>query len=133
MGKKKKNPIRIRRDTKRREAFLVKKTESSVSVPNPEKDLASSLADSSAPATPRRLATAKRSRTLDLKSTGDEDREDSKIGGGYSPIPQLDGENFEETNIAIKPKPSLYFDPDELRKMFRGGEVFLVTGDLAQN
>ena len=96
--KNKKNPSRIRRDAKRREAFLGKKTESAVSVPTPEKDKASSLDSTPAPASPRphASATTKGSRVVVSSRTGDGDREGSMMGtgAGYSPIPQLDGGDF---------------------------------------
>ena len=109
---KKKNPSRIRRDAKRREAFLAKKSETSLCNPV-KKDLpnSSSLSSTPIPSTPRRVVIPKRK--LDSQHTekeaGVRDSGDSMGGTEDSPIPQLDGGDM-GTGKTIKPYTKFYFD-----------------------
>ena len=87
--RKKKNPCRIRRDVKRREAYLAKKAETGTA----SSGLALSSPPVLEPSSPRRTATPRR--RLETLNTGNGAEREDSLGakGGTSPIPQLDGLN----------------------------------------
>ena len=95
-GPKKKSPSKLRRDTKRREAYVAKKNESSATVSIETQDLQKETTATPVPCTSHRIS----SPSQRFCSFSNKELE----GVGDSPIPQLDGgEN------------SLYLDSDDCK------------------